>query len=71
VREYDLMVPYDQHKESFSSHKERVNDWFLPLTLRGACNGILYIGFLRPALRGVYRKLPAPVLRVLKHLLRQ
>jgi len=71
VLEYDLMVPYDQHKESFSSHKERVNDWFKPLTLRGAFIGIVYIGIARPALRGVYRKLPASVLRVLKHLLRQ
>ena len=71
LREYDLMVPYDQHKESFSSHKEPVNDWFLPLSSKGSLYGTFYLRLTRPTLREIYRRLPPPVLRVLKRLLGQ
>jgi CelD/BcsL family acetyltransferase involved in cellulose biosynthesis len=71
MAEYDLMVPYDPHKESFSSRKVPVNDWFMPLTTRGKVYGHLYLGLARPLLRRLYLHLPTPVLRVLKHLLRQ
>ncbi len=68
---FDLMVPYDQHKESFASVMVPVNDYFLPLTFKGALYGHGYLGTLRPILRRIYQRLPLPALRVIKRLLRQ
>jgi CelD/BcsL family acetyltransferase involved in cellulose biosynthesis len=68
---YDLMMPYDAYKESWSSGLEPVNDYFLPLSLAGKIYGHLYLGWLRPRARKIYMRLPMPVLRVLKKLLRQ
>jgi CelD/BcsL family acetyltransferase involved in cellulose biosynthesis len=71
VKVYDLMVPYDPYKESWSSAMEPVNDYYLALSKRGALIGNTYFGTLRPILRNLYAKLPVRVLRVLKTLLRQ
>lgn len=68
---FDLMVPYDQHKESWASAMEPVNDYYLPLSLKGAAYGNFYLGFARPHLRKLYQRMPMGVLRVLKKLLRQ
>ncbi|MDE2384564.1 MAG: GNAT family N-acetyltransferase [Alphaproteobacteria bacterium] len=70
-KSYDLMVPYDPYKESWSSALEPVNDYYLPLTAKGSLYGNLVIGWLRPQARGIYMRLPPRVLRVLKKLLRQ
>ena len=69
MKVFDLMVPYDQHKESWSSMMEPVNDHFLPLTWSGSIYGRVYLGFLRPQIRSIYLHLPVPALRVLKRLL--
>ena len=69
MKVFDLMVPYDQHKESWSSMMEPVNDYFLPLTWRGRIYGSVYLGFLRPQIRSIYLHLPVPALRVLKRML--
>jgi len=68
---YDLMVPYDPYKESWSSAFEPVNDYYLPLSWKGQLYGHLYLGLLRPRARKIYQKLPMSVLRALKRLLRQ
>ena len=70
-KSYDLMVPYDPYKESWSSAYEPVNDYYLPLSLLGQIYGHLYLGILRPKARAIYMKLPNSVLRTLKRLLRQ
>ncbi|HEY4995337.1 MAG TPA: GNAT family N-acetyltransferase [Aestuariivirga sp.] len=69
VKNYDLMVPYDPHKESWATRCEPVNDFYLPLTASGAFYGHVYVGTLRPMLRKAYKALPQSVLRRLQKLL--
>jgi CelD/BcsL family acetyltransferase involved in cellulose biosynthesis len=71
LKAFDLMVPYDPYKESWSSAMEPVNDYYLALSKRGSVIGNAYFGLLRPLLRNFYAKLPIPILRILKTLLRQ
>ena len=68
---YDLMVPYDPYKDSWSSEQEPVNDYFLPLSPLGHVYGSVYLSLLRPWAKRVYKQLPAPALRILKKVLRQ
>jgi CelD/BcsL family acetyltransferase involved in cellulose biosynthesis len=70
-KSYDLMVPYDPYKESWSSSFEPVNDYYFPLSALGKAYGHLYLGVLRPRARKIYMKLPVSALRFLKRLLRQ
>ena len=69
VKNYDLMVPYDPHKESWATRSEPVNDFYLPLTTLGAIYGHFYVGALRPMLRKTYKALPQSILRRLQKLL--
>jgi CelD/BcsL family acetyltransferase involved in cellulose biosynthesis len=71
IKTYDLMVPYDPYKDSWSSATEPVNDYYLGISKRGELFGRVYFGTLRPVFRNIYAKLPIPILRVLKTLLRQ
>lgn len=63
---FDLMVPYDPHKESWSSVTTPVDDFYLGLNARGQAFGSLYLGLLRPLLRRAYYAMPANLLRRLK-----
>ncbi len=62
---FDLMVPYDAHKESWSSGCVPTEDYFLPLSRKGYWAGHVYLRHIRPALRNVYYRLPASVLRLI------
>ena len=66
---FDLMAPYDPYKDSFASGMVLVNDYYLPLSLKGAAYGHCYLGWVRPRLRTAYQNLPVPALRVVKRLL--
>ena len=66
---FDLMAPYDPYKDSFASGVVLVNDYYLPLTIKGAAYGHLYLHHLRPILRSTYQRMPVPMLRMLKRLL--
>ncbi len=68
---FDLMVPFDDYKASLSSAMEPVNDFYLPLTVKGKIYGHFYLGQVRPVLRKLYTRLPTRTLRILKTLLRQ
>jgi CelD/BcsL family acetyltransferase involved in cellulose biosynthesis len=63
---FDLMVPHDAHKESWSSATVDTEDYHLPLTPGGWAYGRLYLEALRPALRAAYYRLPESALRALK-----
>ncbi len=65
MTEYDLMVPNDAHKESWSSGTMDTNDYYLPLSLQGAVVGHVYIRTIRPVLRKIYYSLDASTLRKL------
>jgi CelD/BcsL family acetyltransferase involved in cellulose biosynthesis len=64
--QFDLMVPYDLHKESWSSGTIATNDYFKPITLRGALYGHFYLRTLRPLVRKLYYKLPTKALLMLQ-----
>jgi CelD/BcsL family acetyltransferase involved in cellulose biosynthesis len=65
IKTFDLMVPYDSHKESWSSGCMPTQDYFLPLTFAGRIAGNIYLRQIRPALRSVYYRLPQSVLRLI------
>jgi CelD/BcsL family acetyltransferase involved in cellulose biosynthesis len=66
MKVFDLMVPYDPHKESWSSAAVETRDYQLPLTPLGHVYGRLYLEALRPLLRDIYYRLPPGALRLLK-----
>ena len=67
---FDLMVPYDPHKDSWCSAMAETRDYHLPLTGLGWAYGRLYLEALRPALRATYYRLPPLTLKALKPLIR-
>jgi CelD/BcsL family acetyltransferase involved in cellulose biosynthesis len=62
---YDLMVPNDAHKESWSSGLMPTQDYYRPLTLKGRIAGHLYLGIIRPVLRAAYYRMPQGLLRLI------
>jgi CelD/BcsL family acetyltransferase involved in cellulose biosynthesis len=67
---FDLMVPSDPHKVSWSSDVTPVSDYWQPLSLAGEIYGRLYLDRLRPWLRRAYLSSPAGVRRAAGTLLR-
>jgi CelD/BcsL family acetyltransferase involved in cellulose biosynthesis len=63
---FDLMVPNDAHKESWSSSKIEVRDHHLPLTALGRLYSLGYVETARPLLRRAYYAMPPELLRLLK-----
>jgi CelD/BcsL family acetyltransferase involved in cellulose biosynthesis len=63
---FDLMVPNDPHKESWSSSKVEVRDHHLPLTALGRLYGLGYVETARPLLRKAYYAMPPELLKLLK-----
>ena len=61
MKVFDLLVPNDPHKHSWSSHVEPVQNYFLPLTLRGAMVGHGYLRYARALMRRMYYALPDKV----------
>jgi CelD/BcsL family acetyltransferase involved in cellulose biosynthesis len=65
---FDLMVPHDAHKESWSSGFVETNDYYLPLTASGRLFGQFYLRMLRPVIRQAYYKMPPRALKIIKTL---
>lgn len=59
MNRFDLMVPNDAHKESWSSGTVETNDFYLPLSTTGTAVGHIYIRTFRPLLRSLYYKVTA------------
>ena len=68
---FDLMVPYDVHKDSWSSGSIPTNDYFMPVTTLGKIYGFAYLRSLRPLIRKIYYSLPTQALRLLQPLTRR
>ncbi len=66
VKVYDLMLPNDVYKESWSSACSDAGDYHLPLSAGGWAYGVLFLEYLRPALRKTYYRMPEKLLRLLK-----
>lgn len=58
VSTFDLMVPGDPYKASWSSLTVAVADYAAPLTLRGKLYCLTYIRLLRPLVRTIYLRMP-------------
>ena len=65
---FDLMVPGDAHKASWSNQSMPVHDYYASLSARGRLYGYLYLETLRPMLRRLYFASPVPVRRYLQSL---
>ncbi len=69
-KQFDLMVPHDIHKESWSSGTIPTNDYFQSVSFLGWLYGQTYLKALRPLMRKLYYKLPSRALRLLQPLTR-
>ncbi len=67
---FDLMVPNDNHKESWCSDKVNTKDYFYAISWRGKFYGHFYLSAIRPAIRNAYYKLPQRILKLLQPLTR-
>jgi CelD/BcsL family acetyltransferase involved in cellulose biosynthesis len=65
-KRFDLMVPYDAHKESWSSGMVDANDYYYPNSNLGRLYGAIYLRTLRPFVRKIYYNLSPAVLRLLQ-----
>ncbi len=65
-KRFDLMVPYDLHKESWSSGMVDANDYYYPISMIGRIYGAMYLRTLRPLIRKIYYKLSPAVLRLMQ-----
>jgi CelD/BcsL family acetyltransferase involved in cellulose biosynthesis len=66
MKAFDLMIPYDPHKESWSSGTMGTEDYYLPLTAKGRFFGRAYLETLRPFLRKAYYAAPENLRRIAK-----
>jgi CelD/BcsL family acetyltransferase involved in cellulose biosynthesis len=66
MKAFDLMIPYDPHKESWSSATMGTEDYYLPLNLKGRAFGRAYLETLRPFLRKAYYAAPENLRRIAK-----
>jgi CelD/BcsL family acetyltransferase involved in cellulose biosynthesis len=72
MRVFDLMVPLDRHKDSWSNAVMPVRDFHRPLSALGWLYGLLYLEWLRPGLRRAYYNAPSRwrhIISGLKHTL--
>ena len=65
-KKFDLMVPHDQHKESWSSGFVKTADYYVALTMLGQIYGQVYLRTLRPIIRHMYYNSPKWLLRLVK-----
>jgi CelD/BcsL family acetyltransferase involved in cellulose biosynthesis len=68
LKTFDLMIPYDAHKESWSSGFADTSDYYVPITPVGRLYGLTYLETARPVLRRAYYTMPPAARRVVKPL---
>ena len=56
---FDLMIPGDPHKQSWSNGRMTVREYHAPLSLAGRLYGFGYLSLLRPLARRFYYSAPA------------
>ena len=61
---FDLMVPGDPHKKTWSSGSVSTCDFYQPLRLRGKVFSVLYLKLLRPLARKIYHGAPSRLRRL-------
>jgi CelD/BcsL family acetyltransferase involved in cellulose biosynthesis len=58
---FDLMIPGDPHKQSWSNGRVAVHEFHAPLSMAGMIYGHGYISLLRPIVRRFYHSAPAAI----------
>lgn len=61
MRIFDLMVPGDPHKQSWSSGRMIVHEFHAPLSVSGSLYGYGYLSLLRPIIRRFYYSAPTAI----------
>jgi CelD/BcsL family acetyltransferase involved in cellulose biosynthesis len=61
MRRFDLMVPGDPHKESWSNGQMAVREFYVPLSLAGSTYAFAYLRLLRPVMQWLYVAAPRPI----------
>ena len=61
MRVFDLMIPGDPHKQSWSNGRMAVHEFYASLSLAGRLYGRGYLSLLRPIVRRFYRSAPAAI----------
>jgi CelD/BcsL family acetyltransferase involved in cellulose biosynthesis len=67
---FDLMIPADAYKDSWSSRRTEARDYHIALTRKGSLYGRLYLERIRPLLRFAYYHMPQGLLKLLKPIVR-
>ncbi|WP_373503276.1 GNAT family N-acetyltransferase [Aestuariivirga sp.] len=70
MKVFDLLLPNDPYKDSWSSGRVATSDYHLPLGALGWAYGAGYLEQVRPVLRHAYYRMPPAVLRLLKPIVR-
>jgi CelD/BcsL family acetyltransferase involved in cellulose biosynthesis len=65
---FDMMGNPSGYKERLSNQQTKLGGHVLPLTFRGSVFGNLWTRKLRPAVRGVYHRIPVPLRRAVNRL---
>jgi len=68
MRLFDLMIPGDPHKQSWSNARALVHEFHAPLSLGGSLYGDGYLSLLRPIARRFYYSAPAAIRSYFTHL---
>lgn len=58
---FDLMIPGDPHKQSWSNGRIAVHEFHAPLSVAGMAYGHGYLSLLRPLIRRIYHSAPAAI----------
>jgi CelD/BcsL family acetyltransferase involved in cellulose biosynthesis len=58
---FDLMIPGDPHKQSWSNGRVAVHEFHAPLSMAGMVYGHGYLSLLRPLIRRIYHAAPAAI----------
>jgi CelD/BcsL family acetyltransferase involved in cellulose biosynthesis len=64
-RVFDLLAPADGYKIDWADAATGVTDWALPVSRKGWLYARLYLGFARPAVKGMLGALPMSLRRAL------
>lgn len=64
-RTFDLLAPADEYKLRWADGMVPVTDWALPVTGKGAAYTHIHLMRVRPMMKSLFRRLPAPVRRFL------
>lgn len=58
---FDFMAPWARFKMDWSDATIEVNDWAIPLSMKGSLWARIYLGFARDRLKKLYLSLPASI----------